>query len=248
MDKLAITGKWLYATAFLVFGIQHFMYAQFVGTLVPAFIPWRLFCGIFVGVAFVAFAVSVFINKLTRLSGMLLAVLMLLFVLLIHIPTLFTNPQSAQSWTRAMQDITIMGTALMLTGDLKLQPAGRYLFAVPMFFLGAQHFAHANFVTAKVPDWLAPVTLWDYVVGVVIILAAMGIISNRYRGVPALILGIFLLVFALLHHLPILVPNVYNGQEWTGIMIDIAVASGALVLAALPVAYYKTVPWQLNTK
>ncbi len=47
-------GRILFAVPLLVFRAQHFLYARFVATLVPAWIPWHLFWAIFVGVAFVA--------------------------------------------------------------------------------------------------------------------------------------------------------------------------------------------------
>lgn len=241
MDKLATTGKWLYALAFIAFGIQHFIYAQFVATLVPGWLPWHLFWALFVGVAFILAALSIILNKYTRLSTTLLAVLMGLFIVLIHIPNLYTNPQNPQSWARALQDIAITGTALMLTGSLKLQTAGKYLFAVPIMALALQHFTHAAFVTAKVPAWFPVAEVWDYIVGVVIFLAAVGIVTNRYLGAPALMLAIFLLAFALLYHVPLLMANVYNGQQWTGAMLDLAIAGGAFIVAALPATYYKPV-------
>jgi putative oxidoreductase len=240
MNKLATIGKWLYALAFIVFGIQHFMYAQFVATLVPGWIPWHLFWAIFAGIAFILAAVSIAVNKYAWFSGIMLAIMLAVFIVTIHIPNLFNNPQNAQAWTRALQDIAIMGTAILLTRDLKLQTAGKYLFAVPMMVLALQHFAHVAFVTARVPAWFPVTEVWDYIVGIVILLAAVGIITNRYMGVPALMLAGFLLVFALLYHVPLLITDLYNGQQWTGTMLDIAIAGGAFAVAALPASYYKS--------
>ena len=45
-------GRILFAAPLLVFGVQHFLYARFIATLVPAWIPGRLFWAYFIGVAF----------------------------------------------------------------------------------------------------------------------------------------------------------------------------------------------------
>ena len=52
-------GRILFALPLVVFAIQHFLYARFIATLVPAWIPGRLFWAYFVGVAFSCAAVSI---------------------------------------------------------------------------------------------------------------------------------------------------------------------------------------------
>ena len=56
-------GRILFAAPLLVFGVQHFLYARFIATLVPAWIPGRLLWAYFIGVAFVAAALSIATQK-----------------------------------------------------------------------------------------------------------------------------------------------------------------------------------------
>jgi uncharacterized membrane protein len=51
-DHLVVPGRLLFASSLVVVAIQHFMYAHFVATLVPAWLPARLFWAYFVGGAF----------------------------------------------------------------------------------------------------------------------------------------------------------------------------------------------------
>jgi putative oxidoreductase len=243
MNKLTKTGKWLYAVALTAFGIQHFIYADFLTSYVPVWIPWHLFFVYLVAVAFIAAAISIVINKYVKVACTMLSIMMALFVLLIHIPRLFDDPQNAQNWTRALQDVVIMGTALLLTSDLRLLPVGKYLFAVPMIILGLQHFTHANFVTARVPAYFPGIAIWDYLFGVIIVITAIGIISNRYLGGPAILLAIFLLTAITLYQIPLLVRNIYDGQQWAGAMLELAIASGAFIVSEIPLAKYN----KLNT-
>jgi hypothetical protein len=60
-------GRIVVAAPLLVFGVQHFLYARFIATLVPAWIPGRLFWAYFVGVAFAAALLSS--SKEARLSA-----------------------------------------------------------------------------------------------------------------------------------------------------------------------------------
>ncbi|MDB5287850.1 MAG: DoxX [Mucilaginibacter sp.] len=238
MNKLTNTGKWLYAVALTAFGIQHFIYADFLTAYVPVWIPWHLFFVYLVAVAFIATALSIVINKHVKLACTMLSIMLALFILLIHIPRLFADPQNVQNWTRALQDVVIMGAALVLTNDLRLLQVGKYLFAVPMIVLGLQHFTHVNFVTAKVPAYFPGIVIWDYLFGIIIVTATIGIISNRYLGAPAILLALFLLTAIALYQIPLLVSNIYDGQQWAGAMLELAIASGAFIVSKIHLSKY----------
>ena len=57
-------GRILFAIGLVVFGVQHLMYGAFVATLVPVWIPFRLFWAYFVGVAFISAALAIVSGKL----------------------------------------------------------------------------------------------------------------------------------------------------------------------------------------
>ena len=84
--RLADAGRMLIAISLVVFAVQHFIYARFVATLVPAWIPERLFWAYFTGAAFIAAALSFVAGRMVRLAGFLLGAMFLLWVLVLHIP------------------------------------------------------------------------------------------------------------------------------------------------------------------
>src|ERR1700704_4451987 len=57
-DALGKVGIYLFAFAMLIFGVQHFMYAAYIATLIPAWMPAHLFLAYFTGVAFMAGGVA----------------------------------------------------------------------------------------------------------------------------------------------------------------------------------------------
>jgi len=264
----------LFGIPWIIFGIQHYMYADFVSTLVPAYMPWRLFWAYFTGTAMLAAGVSFIIRWEVQLAAFLLGCLMLLYLLMVHPPLLTKEPQVGQHWTRFMQDIAIMSAAfalaivsgprLIIAKNWGPDAAGlrgwrawlasprarvivRYCYALPFIVLGAQHFTHNAFVTAKVPDWAPFPHFWDYIIGLALIAASYGILfaPNQRRatnlGKPvfwtsrwtASTLGIILTVLALLQHVPHMVTDPHNPGTWTGSMLDIALAAGAFILSAL---------------
>ncbi|OGU17638.1 MAG: hypothetical protein A2X61_02210 [Ignavibacteria bacterium GWB2_35_12] len=113
MDKLKHIGRIVFALPFLVFGINHFIYAPMMAGLVPSYVPGGVFWVYITGAGLIAASVSVAANRLVKISGLLLALLLLLFVLTIHIPGL-GNPQMAQmAMIGLLKDTAMMGAAIM---------------------------------------------------------------------------------------------------------------------------------------
>ena len=108
----------------------------------------------------------------------------------------------------------------------------KYCYALPLVVLGAQHFTHNAFVTAKIPTWFPLIDVFDYLIGIVLIAAALSILFTQDARRPAIGLGVFLMTLLLLHHIPLLAANVRNAIEWTGAMLDLALAAGAFIISA----------------
>jgi uncharacterized membrane protein YphA (DoxX/SURF4 family) len=79
-------GIILFALSLFVFATQHFMYADFIATLVPAWIPFKLFWAYFIGVAFFLSSISLLTNIKTRLASALLGLMFLFWVIFLHLP------------------------------------------------------------------------------------------------------------------------------------------------------------------
>src|SRR5260370_20520971 len=133
-------GRIFVAISLVVFGVQHFIYGGFVATLVPAFMPGRLFWAYFVGVAFVAAAIGILTRMLARPAATMLGVMFFLFVVLLHIPRIVGNSNSGNEWTSGFVALAMCGGAWILasaapleareTADPFFKP-GRYCLAVP---------------------------------------------------------------------------------------------------------------------
>lgn len=109
-------GRLLFAIPLVVFGVQHFLYARFVATLVPSWIPGHLFWAIFVGVAFVAAALSIATQIRARLSATWLGIMFLLWVLVLHLPRIAASPHSGNEWTSAFIALAMSGGAFLIAG------------------------------------------------------------------------------------------------------------------------------------
>ncbi len=112
-------GRILFAAPLLVFGVQHFLYARFIATLVPAWIPGRLFWAYLIGVAFVATALSIATQTAARLSATLLGLMFFLWVLILHLPRVAAAPHNGNEWTSLFVALAMSGGALLVAGSVK---------------------------------------------------------------------------------------------------------------------------------
>ena len=79
MKNTTRSARILFAIPWIVFGIQHYMYADFVATLVPAYMPARIFWAYLTGTAMIAAGISFVIGVKVRLAATLLGIDTFLF-------------------------------------------------------------------------------------------------------------------------------------------------------------------------
>jgi uncharacterized membrane protein len=111
MNNILKLGKWFFIVPFAIFGFLHFGPLEFSLPYVPKWLPFPAFWVYFVGVCFFAFTISAIIKKYDKLASVLLALCLILFVVLVHIPGAANG--DFKSVIGAIRDTTMCGAALM---------------------------------------------------------------------------------------------------------------------------------------
>ncbi|MDQ2832935.1 MAG: hypothetical protein M3Y50_04170 [Acidobacteriota bacterium] len=111
---LALTGQALVAFSLTVFGVQHFLYAGFVATLIPTWIPARLFWAYATGTAFFVSAASLLVRRLVEPIMTLLAAMFLLWVAILHAPRVAAAPHNGDEWTSLGVALAMGAAALVI--------------------------------------------------------------------------------------------------------------------------------------
>ncbi len=111
-DRTIALGQYFFAISLIVFGTQHFLYARFIATLIPAWIPAHLFWAYFVGVAFFATALAIILRTGAVLATSLLGLMFFLWVVLLHLPRVAASPHNGNEWTSAFVALAMSGSAL----------------------------------------------------------------------------------------------------------------------------------------
>jgi len=112
ISRIAI---YLLSVVLFAFGVFHFLHPHDLLIFVPAFIPGGIIWVYFVGAAFILVALSFLTNKLVKLSGYVLAILLIIFIISIHIPN-YLNAGDKEMRQLALinllKDTAIVGFAL----------------------------------------------------------------------------------------------------------------------------------------
>jgi putative oxidoreductase len=116
MKRLTTLGRILYALPFAVFGINHFVVMDYYMGLLTSFIPHTAFILLLTGVLLIAASISIITGKLIRLSTLLLASLLFIFILTIHIPHLVQGIDKTETMINLFKDVALMGGSLMIAG------------------------------------------------------------------------------------------------------------------------------------
>jgi uncharacterized membrane protein len=116
---LTKAGLYLFAITLVIFGAQHFMYAQFIATLIPAWIPGHLFWVYFTGIGFIATALAIVTGILAGLGATTLGVMFLLWVIVLHAPRVFAAPRNGDELTSLFVAMAMCGSCLIVAASTR---------------------------------------------------------------------------------------------------------------------------------
>jgi uncharacterized membrane protein YphA (DoxX/SURF4 family) len=115
--KIATIGRFIFGASMVVFGAQHFMYAQFVAMLVPSWLPLHIFWTYFFGVAFIAAGISIVTGIQARLAAILLGAMFLLWVVVLHAPRVAAGPHNGDEWSSLFVAMAMCGSCLIIAAS-----------------------------------------------------------------------------------------------------------------------------------
>jgi uncharacterized membrane protein len=123
-DAFVIWGRVCLGGFMMLAGIQHFMFAAFVASLFPPWIPGALFWTYFAGVALIAGGAGIIVPFVARLAALLSGAMIFSWVFLVHIP-LILKTRSANDVTAVFEALAFSGVAFLLAGLAERTGAAR---------------------------------------------------------------------------------------------------------------------------
>ena len=92
LEALIPFGSFFYSIMLVIFGIEHFLYADGVQNLVPDWIPGHLFWTYFAAVALIGAGLAIIFRFKVKLIGILTGTMIFIWFLILHIPRAAVAP------------------------------------------------------------------------------------------------------------------------------------------------------------
>ena len=230
-DKALVLGPVFEAVALAVFAAEHFLMARDLMSIVPPWLPGPLFWTYFVGVAWLAAAISFIVWRYVRWSAALAALLFLIIVVTIDLPNLPAHLGERLFVTLTVRELAFAGGAMVLAGSVwpsrtwassALIRVGRVIVAATLIFYGIQHFLFPLFAPGVpleklTPAWVPLPAVLAYIVGFILVLAGIGLFGRPTIRMAAAISGIMLGLLAAFFYGPILVLEIHTELAVEGI-------------------------------
>jgi putative oxidoreductase len=116
MRNMTTIGRILFAIPFALFGINHFIMMDYYIGMLTSFIPHSAYMIILTGIMLIAASISIILKKYVKLSTIMLAILLFIFIVTIHIPHLLHDTDKTLTIVALLKDISLMGGSLMIAG------------------------------------------------------------------------------------------------------------------------------------
>jgi uncharacterized membrane protein len=224
IDKIMPLGRLFFAIPLAVFGSEHFTATASTASLVPRWIPAHTFWVYLVGLAFLCAALSIAALIQARLAAALVGLTLLIFVIVMDMPAVVSNPGNRFSWALALRQLAFSGGAFAFAispwstrsrPPLPTRPTAawaafpRFFIGIPSLFYGVEHLLHPTYVPGiplpkLAPEWIHGRIVLSYFVGVMLMLAGACLLANKRPRIAATSLGLTILLTMVWVYLPML--------------------------------------------
>jgi uncharacterized membrane protein len=249
IGRILVLGPVFEAVALAAFAAEHFTAARDLMLVVPRWMPAPLFWTYFVGAALLAAAISFIAWRHVRWSAALLALLFLIIVVTIDLPNVPSRMHERLFWTLTVRELAFASGAMVLAGSvwppeslpaILLMRIGRAFIAPIMIFYAVEHFLFPRYVPGVpleklTPSYIPAPTLISYLVGIVLLLAGVGLLIRPAVRIAAAGSGAVLLLLTAFFYLPIAVAEFHSPLALEGLnyVFDTLLFASTALLAGL---------------
>src|ERR1700722_18649134 len=252
-DKIVALSNLCFAAPLAVFGALHLAAAKGLMTMVPSYMPGRLFWAYFFGFALLAASLSIATKIQVRWSGLLFGVAMFLFVAMLIIPQVIATPNDRFGWTLICRESSFGGGGWILAGNAlrqqgraqvgnKLINVGRVLVAIAGLFFGVENLLHTANVPGVpleklMPAWIPAHLLIGWLTGAILLVAGVCILLGKKTRTAATYLGTWIVLLVVFIYGPILIAALANPStdvkvEGINYFFDTLLFAGAILALA----------------
>jgi len=253
LDKVVALSNLCFAAPLAVFGALHLAAAQGLATMVPSYMPWKLFWAYFFGFALLAASLSISTKILVQWSGLLFGIAMFCFVAMMDLPGTLATPKDRFGWILTLREMLFGGGGWILAGNAmreqgrgqigsKLITVGRVIIGVAAIFYGIENSLHTTNVPGVpleklMPAWIPAHLLIGWLTGAILFVAGICILLNKKTRMAATYLGTWIVLVVVFIYGPILISALGNPStdvkvEGINYFFDTLLFAGAILALA----------------
>src|SRR5579862_6726256 len=253
LDKIVALSNLCFAAPLAVFGALHLAAAKGLATMVPSYMPWRLFWAYFFGFALLAASLGISTKIQVRWSGLLFGIAMFCFVAMLDIPGTLATPKDRFGWTLTLREMLFGGGGWILAGSAmreqgrgqvgsKLITVGRVILGIAAIFYGVENSLHTANVPGVpleklMPAWIPGHLLMGWLTGAILVAAGVCILLNKKTRMAATYLGTWIVLVVVFIYGPILIaaladPSTEVKVEGINYFFDTMLFAGAILALA----------------
>jgi uncharacterized membrane protein len=231
-------GRIVFALGIVGFGVVGLTYVDFVNALepVPVWLPGYAFFAILNGLLLLAAGLAILVERRLDLAARALAGLFVAWVILLQVPSAFTDPSLLRSpwWIRTFETVALTGGTLALIGartapiDEARVRGGRIAFGVSMPVFGVLHLVYPESVAALVPPWYPWPMFWAYFTGVAQVAGGLALAAGTLARPAAILAGTMYGTWALTLHVPRSWCGLYGPCDFVGPPVGLEGSRGGL--------------------
>jgi len=252
MARLFLLGRTFLALALIGWGIQNFIYGDFVLGRAPAWpsgLPGQLLFAYATGGFFVAAGLALLGNVTVASFAGASAVLVFGWAVARQLAAFALHPNWGGQLTDVGKAITLFGGLLVIASASWIGPdagnalpaqarygallstIGRVCLSIFLIDSGIQHFLWAQFVATLVPAWVGHAQFWTYAAGVFLIAGGLGLLIPRTARVAAACCGLMIFLWFLMLHLPRTIALPQSKTDWLALFESLGFSGIAFAIA-----------------
>jgi uncharacterized membrane protein len=246
--RIAGLGQVSFALGLIGLGIVGLIYGDFalVWQRVPEWVPGREAIAYGCAVLMLAGGLALLVPRSAAAASGVAVLYLLLWLVLLRIPKLFTAPAVVVSWSGVGENGVMLAGAWALHAMLApgrgqgLSRFGhgasgvrvaRIILGLSLIPCGLAHFAYLQDTADLVPKWLPWHTAWAALTGAGFIAAAAGVLLKIFPRLAAAKVTGMMAAFTLLVWAPGVLGAPHDRLQWTALLISWLITAGAWVVA-----------------